>query len=342
MAEQNPIEQCLIVLTNILNRQTQPTLRSRIEKDLRYLPSFEGKSGTLPAFISSVERVLTEYGNQAPQAYIVIYNEKILGPAKNYLEVSPPETWEQCKAKLKLQYKATKEQGQIVQEINTLKVSSIIELMNKIRILVEDISECAMFSDFPNEIINNLSSVLVLRIKEITAGALAAELYNKFSLEEIRPIINKYMGQDSYNLKTFSFKLVSGSKEKYSQKQNNQRMYRNNFERNNNSYNSEHFRPNDFNNDLEQMQQNSNVNSRQFRYHNPNSTQFQHRNSQSRQFRHDYPNNSNLAQSQGNYNRSRQSRFQPRNSNSQEPMDIDASSVRNEVNQLGESEFFIN
>lgn len=316
MDEANPMEQCLIVLTNILNRQTQPTLRSRIEKELRYLPNFEGRPGTLPAFINSVERALIEYGEQAPQAYNVIYNEKILGPAKNYLEASPPQTWEECKAKLKLQYKATKDQGRIVSEINTLKVSSIVELMDKIRIIVDDISECALFSDYQSEIINNLSSVLVLKIKEITAGALAAELYNKYSLEEIRSVINKYVGQDNYNLKTFSFKPF-GFKDKYPQRQSNYRVDRN------------HFQPN------------NNYNSRQLRNYS-NSRQFRDHNSQPRQPRHDYQTNNNLPQYQENYNRTRQSRYQSGNSHSQEPMDIDATSTRNEVNQLGGSEFFIN
>lgn len=200
----NMVEQCLAALTDILSRlNQQPSFRSRIEKEIRYLQVFEGKPGTLPAFFTSVDRILAEYGNQAQQVYVIIYNTKISGPAKNYLDTAPPATWEECKAKLKLHYKPSKDQGRIMQEISTLKVSSIVDLLDKIRIIINDISECAIFSEYQNNIVNNLSSVLVLKIKEITAGALAAELYNKYSLEEMRVIINKYVGQNEYNLKFY-------------------------------------------------------------------------------------------------------------------------------------------
>lgn len=310
MAQPNIVEQCLVILTEIVNRQAQPpSLRSRIEKELRYLPSFEGKPGTLPAFITSVNRALTEYGDQAPQAYTVIYNEKILGSAKNYLETSPPATWEECQAKLKLQYKPTKDQGHIMREINTLKVSSIIELMDKISILVSDIAECAIFSEYQNHIVNNLSSVLVLKIKEITAGALAAELYNKFSLGEIRPIINKYIGQDQYNLKLYKSNQVI--------KQNIPgRSHQNNFRPNNNYNNySGQFRRNNFNNNSGQFRQNN--------FNNSNSGHYRrnfHNNNGSRQFGYNRNNNNNQVQ----------------------PMEVDTISTKNEVNQLGETEFFIN
>lgn len=332
----NVVEQCLAILTNILNRQTQqPTLRTRIEKEIRYLPAFEGKPGTLPAFLTSVDRVLAEYGNQAPQVYVIIYNSKILGPAKNYLETAPPATWEECKAKLKLHYKPSKDQGRITQEISTLKVSSIVDLLDKIRLIINDISECAIFSEYQNHIVNNLSSMLVLKIKEITAGALAAELYNKYSLEEIRIIINKYVGQDEFNLKFQKSNPIikdrhpqipnlSRPNQNFRQNRNNTGQYRQgNFNnsgqfRNNNNFNnnnSGHFRNNNFNNN----------NSGQFR----NNNNF---------------NNINNGQVRRNFtNNSAQRRHQPQNNNNQvQPMDVDSINNRHDVNQLGETEFFIN
>lgn len=324
------MEQCLAALTDIVNRQTQqPPLRSRIEKEIRYLPAFDGQPGRLPSFITSVDRTIAEYGQQAQEVYTVIYNEKILGEAKNYLDTSPPETWDACKAKLKLQYKPAKDQGQIMREINFMKVSTIIELMDKISITVKDIAECAIFSDYQAQIVNNLSSVLVQKIKELTAGALAAELYNKFSLEDIRPTINKYVGQDCYNLKMC--KSNFSKSDNYNQKQNFTKQAQNGRQYNNN--NSNNFR-NNSNNSLGQFQNNSN-NSGQFRNNNYNS---------SGQYRG--PNQNNSWQFRRNFNNnSAQFRNMPQgrnNDNNNQPMEVDTLSVNQEVNQLSEPEFFIN
>lgn len=322
----NRMEQCLAVLTDILSRQTQqPSLRSRIEKELRFLPAFEGKDGTLPAFITSVDRVLEEYGHQAPQAYAVIYNEKILGAAKNYLQAVPPTTWEECKAKLKLQYRPTKDQGLIMKEISMLKVSSILELSDRIRNFVNDIAECAIFSEFQNFILNNLSSVLILKIKEITAGALAAELVNKFTLEEIRVIINKYIGQDQYNLKWYKPSSdIRDRQPRQNTLRQNHTSFRNTFNRNQTNTKQSHY------NNSGQVRLNTVTNnSIQTRHNNTNNTG--QRRYSSGQYRQNFANNNN-----GNR--------QVNNNNNQqvEPMEVDTLSTINEVNLLGEEEFFIN
>lgn len=330
MAEPNIVGQCLAMLTEILNRQTQqPSLRNRIQKDLRYLPAFEGRPGTLPAFITSVDRIMGEYGNQAMDAYTVIYNEKILGPAKNYLETAPPETWEQCKEHLKLQYKPTKDQGHIMREISLLKVSSIEDLMNKITIFVSDIAECAIFSEHQDQIVNHLSSVLVLKIKEITAGALAAELYDKFSLQEIRLIINKFSGQDLYNLKMVGTNQVI--RDKYPQRQfslkpnqNPQQNYNNGnpFRNNNFHNNSNQFR--NINNTSNQSRNNNFNQVRNNNFHN-NSSQFRNNN---------FHNNSGVVRRNFN-NNSADSRNLPQNN---VPMEVDTINK----SQSDEREFFTN
>lgn len=322
--ESNIMEQCLVALTELLSRQNQqPSLRVRIEKELKYLPTFEGKPGTLPTFITSVDRALAEYGNQAHQVYIIIYNEKISGSAKNYLESSPPLTWIDCKAKLKLQYKSSKDQSQIMHEISILKVSTINELLDRIRLIVDDISECAIFSEFQSHIINNLSSMLILKIKELTAGSLAAELRDKFTLEEIRIVINKYIGQDQYNLKWY----------RHHYNELKERPQKHNTPRQNQNFKNNH-----------------NINPGQIRQHNYNPNN-------SRQLRQNFFNHNN-GQTRQNFNNSGQSRFNPfnnrqfnnypinrnnnNNNNQVQPMEVDTLSNTSEVNHLGEEEFFIN
>ena len=203
-------------------------MRSQIEREIRYLPGFEGKPGTLPAFITSVDKALVDYGEEAARVFTVIYNEKITASAKNYLQTAPPETWTECKDRLKLHFRSSKEQGQIAQEIYSLKVSGISELIDKVRAIVNDIAECAIFSQYQKEISNHLGSLLVLRIKEITAGTLAAELYNKYSLTDIREILNKFIGQDNFNLKSYKSSFVPNNRSfsRFSENKPIQNQYR--------------------------------------------------------------------------------------------------------------------
>lgn len=316
MAEQMVgVEQCLNALTAILARQNQPTsIRSIIEKNLRYISTFDGKPGTLHGFITSIERVLAEYAeNQQQLVFTIIYQEKILGAAKNYLETSPPANWAECRASLKLHFTPSKNQGQIMYEINTLRVSTILELTNKVRNIVNDISECAIFSDFQNHIVNQLGSVLVLKIKELTAGSLAAELHNKFTVGEVRESLNTYVNQDQFNLKyqkSYNSSYRSNTSNVQNQIQQRQNFYNNNGLNSNN--NTGQYR-NQFN------RNNSN------NYNNANSAQYRrnfNRNDRSGQFR-----NTNTSSN---------------NNNRIQPMDVDTINTNPEINKNKSETFFIN
>lgn len=198
-------------------------------------------------------------------------------------------------------------------EINTLRVSTILELTNKVRNIVNDISECAIFSDFQNHIVNQLGSVLVLKIKELTAGSLAAELHNKFTVGEVRESLNTYVNQDQFNLKypkSYNSSYRSNTSNVQNQIQQRQNFYNNNGLNSNN--NTGQYR-NQFN------RNNSN------NYNNANSAQYRrnfNRNDRSGQFR-----NTNTSSN---------------NNNRIQPMDVDTINTNPEINKNKSETFFIN
>lgn len=197
-------------------------------------------------------------------------------------------------------------------EINTLRVSTILELTNKVRNIVNDISECAIFSDFQNHIVNQLGSVLVLKIKELTAGSLAAELHNKFTVGEVRESLNTYVNQDQFNLK-YPKSYNSSYRSNTSNVQN--QIQRQNFY-NNNGLNS--------NNNTGQYRNQFNRNNSN-NYNNANSAQYRrnfNRNDRSGQFR-----NTNTSSN---------------NNNRIQPMDVDTINTNPEINKNKSETFFIN
>lgn len=308
MAEQlQNIERCLMALTEIVANQNQQSLRATIARELKYLPTFTGEAGTLPSFIESVERTLNNYPVQAIEVYNIIYQEKIGGSAKNFLGADIPATWEECKMKLKIHYRPTRDQRSIIQEISTLKVNTISELLNKIQNIINYITEYAAFSSNQVEVITSLSCMLVLKIKEIAAGALAAELFDKFELSAIRPILYKYIGQDRYNLNTDIFPKSHKLQNNLNYQKN--KNHNQNFERQN--------RPQQF------------MNNNNFRYNQArnNSNQFRSNN----QFRNNY-----------NYNQFRNNTNDQNNHSRPQPMEVDNINSREEVNQIIDNEFFTN
>lgn len=200
---QNTVEQCLVALTQILqvqhSNQTQ-NRRIQIENELRCLQPFKGEKGTLPSFIDAVERILQNYPNEMDLVFQIVQHGKIEGTAKNLLTANPPTNWDDCKIKLKQHYKSSKDQMTLTREINLLKVSSILDLDNKVRYCVEDIVELVAFNENSQAMKDIFCGMLVQRIKELVSGSLAYAILNKYNLTEIRQIINNFIGLDNSNL----------------------------------------------------------------------------------------------------------------------------------------------
>lgn len=312
---QNPIEQCLVTLTQLMAQNMQPrNQRQRIEKEIRYLPIFKGEPGTLPSFIDSVTAALEEYGGEADRVFQIIYNEKIQGGAKNLLKVEPPANWEQCVSTLKRHYRSSKNQMTITREISSLRVSNIQDLDNKLTKLVEDITEFVAFDDNGRVMLEIFGGMLVQRIKELVSGSLAYAIMNKVHLREIREIINKFVGQDQGNL---NLNLVLKN---FNKSENNKNLER----KINGQHNKFERKPNNnFNNNFGQYR-NNNLQPRHNYNNNYNNNNINNNNNRTQQTR----------QINNRQNESRQSRQRP------EPMEVDTVS-RPETNTIDET-FFIN
>lgn len=172
-----------------------------MEKQLIFIQPFNGEPGTLPSFLATVDQVLDEFGVEAEQAFIIIYNEKITRAATNYLAAEAPTTWEESKEKLKIHYRPTKDPSSILRDINNIKVFTITHLLDKIQEIINNITECAAFNVNGLDIANCLNSALILKIKDISAGAFASEIHDKYTITDIRTFLYKYIGHDKYIFK---------------------------------------------------------------------------------------------------------------------------------------------
>lgn len=336
----NPVEQCLVALTQMLqlqqNNQAQ-NARNQIEKDLQYLQPFKGEKKTLPSFIDAVEATLQNYPNDMALVFQLVLSRKIEGTAKNLLTVSPPNNWDECKTRLKQHYKSSKDQMTLTREITSLKVSSILDLDNKIRYCVEDIVEFVAFNDNSQVMKDIFCGMLVQRIKELVSGSLAYAIMNKFNLTEIRQIVNSFIGLDNSNL-NLAYKNNS-----YFNKNNNKSFNKKNNNINfNNNHNNSHINRNynNYNNQngLHRRSNNSNrFDSNNYNYNNDN-------------------NQSNQSSVQSRFNqrsgnpRNNSGQYRPQQSSSRqrqgEPMDIaysrNSNVTSNNINEVNNSEFFMN
>lgn len=328
MANTEQIEQCVTLLTQIANRQGVQDWRTNINKRVKYLNPFSGEAGTLPSFIEGVEQILSEYTGHANEVFPVIYTSKITGTAKNFLNTEPPTDWQTCKERLKIHYRPRKNQLNIMQDICNIKVISIIQLLDKIQSVIDGVSECAAFNENSAEIKSSLYSILILKIKEITAGALAAEINNLYSLSAVRSILHKYVGQDKYNLHidtSYQSKNLNCNKPNFPK----------NFYKQNNHFN--------------QNQANQSNNSRQYRFQGPprQSQQFRQYNFSGSEQQRGVPRGTENSQNRFHRefsNQYRQQNFSGPRSNQQRPvpMDVDNLHSNESTNNIEEHDFFIN
>ncbi|XP_055914735.1 uncharacterized protein DDB_G0289917-like [Eupeodes corollae] len=320
MAQLN-VEQCLEALTQIIIQNNNGNnFRARIEKEIRYLNVFTGDPGTLPSFASSVNKILANHTHiERPTVYEVIHDTKIQGAAKNILYAEPPTDWNQCLEKLRRHFRPSKDEPTITKNIGSLRVSSILELDIRLKKLTEEIAEIAAFSENGESIVLIFNSMLVQKAKELAAGALAHALADRYSIGEVRDIINKFIGQDQGNLKQY-----------YNYRSDMNRQVRpNHFSNNSNPNSQRNFQTNNFHNNTNKSGQ-----------HNLNNSGM-HRN---RHNQNNLSNNPNSNYNPNNPNRSTQDRGYNRRNNSGnfrspgEPMDTLSASYQRQVN-LQDSDF---
>lgn len=183
--------------------QQSTSLRNKIERDLKYLPPFNGESKMLPAFINSVDRVMVDYDSQKDLTFQIVFDLKIQGDAKNYLQLNRPADWDICKQRLKQHFKSSKDQMQLTRDITSLRVSSIFDLSNKVKAIINYVTEFCAFDDNGVVMRDIFSGMLIQRIKQLASGTFAYAIRNKISLASAEATIHEFIGMDEGNLNTF-------------------------------------------------------------------------------------------------------------------------------------------
>lgn len=294
MAEMNTTEACLVALTQLMTQLQRGTgWRSQIEKEIKYIHTFDGARGTLPGFISSVERVLADHEDQQDHVWQIIFNNKIQGAARNVLVAHPHENWEQSKQNLINHFRSSKNQLQLTTEISQIQVRNIKDLDTYVTKLVEDITEFAAF-DINGAVMTEIfSGMLVQRIKEISSGTLAYTIMNICNLSDIRKILRNFISQDEGNIKiNKAYQHPHNNVNfRHNYNPNNYGSYPNNFSQNNRN-NTFHY-----NNISRYQPRNDNPVHRQIQSYNSNQAQ---NNNQNQNFNQNQNNNSqNQQHSQG-------------------------------------------
>lgn len=151
----------------------------------------------------------------------------------------------------------------LTRKINNLRVTSIRDLDIKVKFIVEEITDFAVFEN--NEsLVNILSSLLIQRIKELAAGPMAVSPLT--TVQTVRNEIAKYMGLNFGNLnqKLLIRKNIDNNNPSNNTEQNNgnqqQTVTRNNY-RDNNRQRSQDTRQT--NNGQQNQNRNQNYNNQQ-------------------------------------------------------------------------------
>lgn len=167
------------------------------QKEVSYIPEFTGDPKQLTQFLSIVDTHLGETpANRKPSVWTSIRNLKISGKAKELLLNNTVTTWEEAKQLFTQHFRPTINLKDVIRKINGLKVSSILELHNKVEFLIGEINSYSVYETNRNDVKNMLYQTLIVKIKELATGNLARELKSVFDLHQTKEILFTYIGFD--------------------------------------------------------------------------------------------------------------------------------------------------
>lgn len=122
--------------------------------------------------------------------------------AKELLLTNAITTWEEAKNLLTLAFRPTIDQKEITRKINNLRVSSVLDLINKIEYILADIHTVIMYENNKDSVKSLLYSLVVNKVKELSLGNLAREIRDEYDFHKIKKILYSYVGFDQGNLYT--------------------------------------------------------------------------------------------------------------------------------------------
>lgn len=212
----------------------------RILKEIAYIPEFGGQSEKLTQFINVVENHISATRiEERPEIWQAIYNTKVTGRAKELLIHNISTTWEAAKNLLKQHFRPTISYKEIANKITYLKVSSILDLNNKIEFLIQDINTFATYENNPREVKSNLYVLISNKVKQLAIGNLSRDIRDIYDIHKIKEILYSFVGYDEGNIQTdFKTNRQFDQRNNYSRTQNRSNDYRNTSRQNNSQLNS--------------------------------------------------------------------------------------------------------
>lgn len=170
-------------------------------KEINHIKEFDGTRSNLTQFLNTVSNQLDDVDEQKKKdLWQLIYNNKIVGRAKELLLHNHPENWEQAKVLLKQHFRPIISYKDVTRRIVSLKVSSIFELNCKIESLIQEINSFATYENNVSQTRNSLYCLLIHQIKQMVSGNLSREIKDEFDLHKIKDILYSYVGYDHPNL----------------------------------------------------------------------------------------------------------------------------------------------
>lgn len=209
-------------------------------------------------FIAAVENIATLCGHNAPllrYGLQIILKEKIQGTAKTVIQRLGEATWEQVRNELKNHYRPRLSYKKLLDESRTLNVSNLRELFNTIRFINCQLNELYEFDDNKpgNYSPENNDKNLVDIIRDMLQGSYRSNITNGMTLMEAFNKFDEYNLLDDIDVIHFNYRKQNSNNFKTNNMNTNiQNRYKNRNFNNNNTYKSN---------------SNNNLNSEKFYHH---------------------------------------------------------------------------
>lgn len=166
-------------------------------KEILYIPEFCGDPHKLTQFLSIVETHLKGTAeDRKPIIWTAITNLKITGKAKELMINNGVTTWEAAKHLLTQHFRPIIDIKDIIRKINGIKVSSVLELCQKLEDIISQINTYSLYEINRDEIKNMLYQTVMAKIKDLVKGSLARELRTVFDIHQTKEILFSYVGFD--------------------------------------------------------------------------------------------------------------------------------------------------
>lgn len=183
------------------NRPSQ-SRASILIKEISYIKEFDGNKNHLTQFLNIVNNHLNSITDETTkeEVWLLIYNCKIVGKAKELLINNHPQNWQEAENLLKQHFRPTTNYKDIARRINSLRVNSVADLNCKIEEITLEINTFSTYQTNSAQTRDCFYTLLINQIKQIVTGNLSREIKDMFNLHSIKDVLYSYIGYDHHNI----------------------------------------------------------------------------------------------------------------------------------------------